>query len=178
MVALCAALASALSYLDKRNARSVSPTIPSTNVPTPRTVVVQIARATMLRTALVQTAKQQCLADFRLGKRSDNPCVFTQNWRIGIKLSLSRMFEIVCSYKEAMSDFDVQRELSTLKAQTQAIRKRAYSARKSRLDKYRTHLLELHHAGATGAELQRWLRINKRVKVTHSTVLRWLAKHG
>nr|AKN36205.1 hypothetical protein [Vibrio splendidus] len=69
-------------------------------MPTPRTVKVQIALATTLRTAKVQTATQQCLADFRLGKRSDNPCVFTRNWRIGIKLSLSRLFEIVCSYKE------------------------------------------------------------------------------
>ena len=77
-----------------------------------------------------------------------------------------------------MSDFDVQSELSTLKAQTQSIRKRSYSTRKSRLDKYKYQLLELHQAGATGAELQRWLRTNKRIKVAHSTVLRWLEKHG
>ena len=77
-----------------------------------------------------------------------------------------------------MSDFDVQSELSALKAQTQSMRKRSYSARKSRLDKYKYQLLELHQAGATGAELQRWLRTNKRIKVAHSTVLRWLEKHG
>ena len=77
-----------------------------------------------------------------------------------------------------MSDFDVQTELSTLKAHTKTIRKRSYSARKSRLDKYTHQLLALHQAGATAAELQRWLRANKRVKVVHSTVLRWLEKHG
>ncbi|KXI20923.1 hypothetical protein AS132_23885 [Photobacterium sanguinicancri] len=77
-----------------------------------------------------------------------------------------------------MSDFDVQCELSALKAQTQAIRKRAYSARKSRLDKYKFELLALHHAGANTAELQRWLRTNNRIKVAHSTVLRWLDKNG
>jgi IS30 family transposase len=77
-----------------------------------------------------------------------------------------------------MSDFDVQSELLALKAQTQSMRKRSYSARKSRLDKYRTPLLELHKSGATGAELQRWLRTNKRIKVAHSTVLRWLEKNG
>ncbi|ENQ8650502.1 hypothetical protein ACEQ8A_004189 [Vibrio fluvialis] len=77
-----------------------------------------------------------------------------------------------------MTDFDVQSELSALKAQTQTIRKRSYSTRKSRLDKYKYQLLELHQAGATGAELQRWLRTNKRIKVAHSTVLRWLEKHG
>ena len=77
-----------------------------------------------------------------------------------------------------MSDFDVQSELSTLKAQTKTIRKRSYSTRKSRLDKYTHQLLELHQAGATDAELQRWLRANKRIKVAHSTVLRWLEKNG
>ncbi len=77
-----------------------------------------------------------------------------------------------------MSDFDVQSELSALKAQTQSMRKRSYSARKSRLDKYKNQLLELHQAGATGAELQRWLRAHKRIKVAHSTVLRWLEKNG
>ena len=77
-----------------------------------------------------------------------------------------------------MSDFNVQSEISILKAQTQAIRKRSYSARKSQLDKHRTSLLELHKAGATSAELQRWLRANKRIKVAHSTVLRWLEKNG
>ncbi|MDE1240525.1 hypothetical protein, partial [Vibrio aestuarianus] len=75
-----------------------------------------------------------------------------------------------------MTDFDVQSELSALKDQTQAMRKRSYSARKSRLDKFKFQLLELHQAGATGAELQRWLRANKRIKVAHSTVLRWLEK--
>lgn len=77
-----------------------------------------------------------------------------------------------------MSEFHVQSELSALKAQTQSIRKRPYSARRSRLDKYKFELLELHRAGATGAELQRWLRANKRIKVVHSTVLRWLEKNG
>ena len=49
-----AALASALFKFDLdiwRNARSVSPTIPSTYVPIPRTALVQIALATTLRTA-------------------------------------------------------------------------------------------------------------------------------
>lgn len=77
-----------------------------------------------------------------------------------------------------MSEFDVQSELATLKAQTQSIRKRSYSARKSRLDKHTLQILELHKAGATTAEIQRWLRSNKRVKVAHSTILRWLEKHG
>ncbi|MDD1829924.1 hypothetical protein LRP52_48195 [Photobacterium sp. ZSDE20] len=77
-----------------------------------------------------------------------------------------------------MSDFDVQSELSALKAQTKAIRKRVYKTRKSRLDKFKFELLELHKAGASTAELQRWLRQNRRTKVVHSTILRWLDKNG
>jgi hypothetical protein len=74
-------------------------------------------------------------------------------------------------------DFDVQSELSTLKTQTKTIRKRSYRQRKSRLDKFKFELLELHRAGASGAELQRYLR-SKRIKVTHSTVQRWLVNNG
>jgi IS30 family transposase len=77
-----------------------------------------------------------------------------------------------------MSDFDLQSELSALKAQTKTIRKRAYSTRKSRLDKHKFELLQLHQNGASVAELQRWLRSNKRINVEHSTVARWLKKNG
>lgn len=73
--------------------------------------------------------------------------------------------------------FDVQKELSALNAQTRSIRKRCYSARKSRLDRYKFELLELKKAGASNAELQRFLR-GKRIKVAHSTVSRWLINNG
>lgn len=76
-----------------------------------------------------------------------------------------------------MANFDTQSELLALKAQTKSLRKRSYKRRKSRLDKYKFELLELHQAGATGAELQRYLR-SKRIKLTHSTVQRWLANNG
>jgi len=74
--------------------------------------------------------------------------------------------------------FNVQKELSKLKAQTKAIRKRSYSVRKSRLDKYKCELLELHSEGATIAELQRWLRKNKQCKMAHTSISRWLEKNG
>ncbi len=77
-----------------------------------------------------------------------------------------------------MSDFDAKSELAILKAQTDEIRKRSYSVRKSKLDKYEFQLLTLKKDGATIAELQRWLLKSKRIKVSHSTVLRWLQKHG
>ena len=75
-----------------------------------------------------------------------------------------------------MPEFNVQSELSALKVQTNNIRKRSYKSRQSRLDRYTSELLNLHSAGATSAELQRWLQ-SKRIKVAHSTVLRWLQRH-
>ncbi len=77
-----------------------------------------------------------------------------------------------------MSDFDLQSELSALKAQTEDIRKRSYSKRKSRLDKHTSELLLLHKNGVSVAELQRWLRSKHRINVEHSTVARWLKKNG
>lgn len=76
-----------------------------------------------------------------------------------------------------MAEFDAVAEAERLKRQTKAIRKPSYKARKSRLDRFTSELLELHRSGCSVAELQRWLR-EKRIKVAHSTVARWLAKHG
>ena len=74
-----------------------------------------------------------------------------------------------------MTAFDPAAEVAKLKADTTTRRKPRFT--RSRLDRYTGELLELHRAGASVAELQRWLR-TRRVKVAHSTVARWLAKHG
>lgn len=74
-----------------------------------------------------------------------------------------------------MSDFNTELEVEKLREQTSTIRKTRYS--RSRLDRYKGELLSLHKAGASCAELQRFLR-KKRIKVVHSTVARWLLKHG
>jgi len=74
-----------------------------------------------------------------------------------------------------MPSFDPATEAAQLRTDTQAIRKRRYS--RSRLDRWKGELLQLQQAGATPAELQRWLR-SKRIKVTHSTVSRWLQRNG
>ena len=71
--------------------------------------------------------------------------------------------------------FDAASEAAALRAQTQRIRKRQYRQRQSRLDCYTSELRALHAAGASVAELQRWLR-ERRIKVAHSTVTRWLAR--
>ncbi|WP_335909200.1 hypothetical protein [Shewanella indica] len=72
-------------------------------------------------------------------------------------------------------NFDPHLELEKLQTQTAQIRKSRYA--KSRLDRFKGELLLLHREGATTAQLQRWLRSN-RIKVTWSTVHRWLAKNG
>ena len=74
-----------------------------------------------------------------------------------------------------MNEFDPELEVKKLKKQTSTIRKSRFS--QSRLDRYKGELLTLSRSGATCAELQRYLR-SKRIKVVHSTVARWLAKHG
>lgn len=76
-----------------------------------------------------------------------------------------------------MDRFDVETELETLKSQTKAIRKRSYSSRRSRLDRYKDELLSLHRKGASAAELHRWLRAN-RIKVVLTTVTRWLDRQS
>lgn len=74
-----------------------------------------------------------------------------------------------------MPDFDPAAELSRLKSQTQTIRKKRYT--KSRLDVFKGELLSLSRAGASVAELQRWL-ITKKIKVNWTTIRRWLDKNG
>ena len=74
-----------------------------------------------------------------------------------------------------MELFDAENECQILKEQTQLIRKKRY--RTSRLDRYKGELLQLHQAGSSTAELQRWLR-KKRIKVVHSTVARWLENNA
>ncbi|HAV1827352.1 TPA: hypothetical protein JG914_000085 [Enterobacter hormaechei subsp. steigerwaltii] len=75
-----------------------------------------------------------------------------------------------------MADFDTERELAALKSQTRTIRHRGL--RKSRLDRHTAELLSLYQAGATAAELHRWLRHKKRLRVSASTVTRWLKRRA
>ncbi len=64
-------------------------------------------------------------------------------------------------------EFDTAAELAALQAQTRRIRQVRY--RPSRLDRYTGELLSLYQAGASAAELQRWLRA-RRIKVVLSTL--------
>ena len=70
--------------------------------------------------------------------------------------------------------FDAAAEAARLREQTRTRRRRRHAV--SRLDRYTFELLALRDAGSTTAELQRWLR-DRRVRVHHSTVARWLRRH-
>lgn len=76
-----------------------------------------------------------------------------------------------------MPEFDSAAEVLRLKTQTKARRKRIYSRRISKLDKYKGELMSLHRDGASGAELQRWLR-GKKIPCALSTVLRYVQSNG
>ena len=70
---------------------------------------------------------------------------------------------------------DAEHEVARLRETARAVRKRRFRA--SRLDSYKAELLQLRAAGARPVDLQRWLR-ERRVRVVHSTVVRWLERHG
>lgn len=69
--------------------------------------------------------------------------------------------------------FDAAAEAAALREQTRARRRSRLAV--SRLDRYTLELLALHDAGSTPAELRRWLA-DRRVRVHHSTVARWLRR--
>ena len=71
--------------------------------------------------------------------------------------------------------FDAASEVTRLKTQTRTIRQHRHG--RSRLNRYAHGLLALADAGCTTAELRRWLA-ERRVAVQHSTVARWLRRHG
>lgn len=74
------------------------------------------------------------------------------------------------------SDFDVNAEISKLKTQTKAIRKRCYTQRKSKLDPYHGEIIQLLNGGSSGAEIRRWL-LGLNVEVSPSTLSRWIERN-
>ncbi len=73
------------------------------------------------------------------------------------------------------STFDAAAEVACLKADTRARRRRRRTA--SCLDRHTHELLALYDAGASVAELQRWLEA-RRVRVHQTTIGRWLRRRG
>jgi len=94
-----------------------------------------------------------------------------RNWRIGqpsitlVMVVLTRLSDI----------FDAEKEAAELKKR----RKLKYQQRhgRSRLDRFSGQILGLKNAGSSAVEIQDWLRSN-RIKVSLSTITRWIKKHG
>jgi hypothetical protein len=69
--------------------------------------------------------------------------------------------------------FDAPAELDRIRRYRSVCQRKAYQ--RSRLQTYRSELAQMRRAGASFRELALWLR-GKRIKVTHTTIMRYLAK--
>jgi IS30 family transposase len=70
--------------------------------------------------------------------------------------------------------FNATEELNHLRQYRQICHKKIY--RHSRLDKFRAELVQLQKAGASYRELALWLRQKKRMRISHTTIARYLKK--
>lgn len=75
-----------------------------------------------------------------------------------------------------MTEFEAEKVAAKLRNETKTIRKQAYKNRKSCLDPFKNELLLLQQQNTTPAEMQRFLRKEKRTKVSHTTIIRYLNK--
>lgn len=76
---------------------------------------------------------------------------------------------------ESHAYFDAAAELSKVR-QLRSIAKRRRTWGKSRLVPHRAEMVKLRNAGASFADIQLWLRKERRIKVVESTVRRYLQK--
>lgn len=74
---------------------------------------------------------------------------------------------------EVKNSFNAEGALKKVR-EARAIRQRRNTWGKSKLSRYQAELVQLLQAGAKYADLQFWLRKEKRVKVARSTILRYL----
>ena len=70
--------------------------------------------------------------------------------------------------------FNATTELEVIRKRKKMQQRKSYS--QSRLIKLRVELVALRKEGASYRELSLWLRQFKRIKVTHTTVMRYLEK--
>lgn len=70
--------------------------------------------------------------------------------------------------------FDAPNELNTIRRHKAVRRRKSYHH--SRLTKLRSELVLLRKEGASFRELALWLRKTKRIKITHTTIMRYLQK--
>jgi len=72
------------------------------------------------------------------------------------------------------AEFEANAVLYDLRQNAKLRHRRRYC--RSRLDRHRAELVKLRLAGATLSELQRWLRAARRIKVSRTTIFRFLRK--
>jgi hypothetical protein len=70
--------------------------------------------------------------------------------------------------------FNVTTVLEKIRQQKKINQRKAYA--QSRLNRYRAELVALRKAGASYRELTLWLRKDKRIKMNHVSVMRYLIK--
>lgn len=70
--------------------------------------------------------------------------------------------------------FDATNELDCIRQYRRVRKRKAYQ--RSRLQKFRVELVSMRKAGGSFRELSLWLSKMKRVKVTHTTIMRYLAQ--
>jgi len=69
------------------------------------------------------------------------------------------------------------RKINAVSALAEIKRKRKIASRGSgysKLNRYRSSLVSLRHAGASYRDLVFWLRINHRINTNHTTLMRWM----
>lgn len=70
--------------------------------------------------------------------------------------------------------FNATEELEAIRKRKALSRRRRFY--KNRLERYRAELIELRQSGASYRELSLWIRTNKRWKVDHTIIRRWMIK--
>lgn len=70
--------------------------------------------------------------------------------------------------------FDAPAELEKIRKRKIISRKKCYQF--SRLKKLRTEIILLRETGASFREIRLWLRHTKRIKIAHTTIMRFLEK--
>ena len=73
-----------------------------------------------------------------------------------------------------MHNFNAQAEVAKIRQRKEIGKQKHYH--KSRLQHYRAELVQMRKAGASYPELALWLRTEKRIKVAHTTTMRFLKK--
>ncbi len=71
-------------------------------------------------------------------------------------------------------NFNATEELEALRKRKVLSRKRRF--KKNRLERYRAELISLRLSGASYRELSDWIRTNKRWRVDHTVIRRWMIK--